>query len=410
MIRTTMWIYPWDIIDMGAETVLRELIDDSHVGGLSIATSYHAGRFLQPRSPRRKVYFPEDGTIYFEPDMSLYRDSTMKPQVSSTVSRASGGRDVLRELSALRAKRGFTLNGWTVCLHNTRLGMLHPDACTQNAFGDRNFYNLCPSSPLSISYLSALVKDLTEHYILDSLELESPNFMGFAHEFHHEKDGVGLTTYGDFLLSLCFCPECMKKAAAAGADPVRARDSVRRRLDAVFERDVPAQELGFVEKGVDGFADDPELRRYLAWRFAPVTELCRLLRASAAPRTRIYFLSLVTGRAWLQGIDVQSVSRECDGMVVCAYDSGPDQVYRDIREAASRAAPGTYLAAGFRVFHPETQGAGELKQKVRQAVAAGAQGLNFYNYGLIPRSRLAWIRESIDAAGAAAAPAGGGAR
>jgi hypothetical protein len=29
----------------------------------SDATSYHAGRFLQLRSPMQKAYFPEDGTV-----------------------------------------------------------------------------------------------------------------------------------------------------------------------------------------------------------------------------------------------------------------------------------------------------------------------------------------------------------
>ena len=40
--------------------------------------------------------------------------------------------------------------------------------------------------------------------------------MGFAHEYHHEKDGVGLTPEDDFLLSLCFCPACLARAAEAG--------------------------------------------------------------------------------------------------------------------------------------------------------------------------------------------------
>lgn len=393
MIGTTMWIYPWDILDIGAEAVLQEL-KQTGIGGLSIATSYHAGRFLQPRSPRRKVYFPEDGTIYFEPDMHAWRGSLLKPQVSSMI---ADGKDVLRELEGLRGKHGLTLNGWTVCLHNTRLGMLFPDACTQNAFGDRNFYNLCPSNPLCVSYLSALVKDLTHRYSLDSLELESPNFMGFAHEFHHEKDGVGLTAQGDFLLSLCFCPECVARASARGVDAERARDSVRRRLDAVFERDVPAEENDFIEKGIEGFAADPALHDFLRWRFSPVTDLCRTLRQIANPSTRLYFLSLVTQRAWLQGIDVEAIGRVCDGLVVCVYDSPPDQVYDDISEAAGKVGPGKYLSAGFRVFHPETSGPMDLAAKVAQAVRAGARGLNFYNYGLIPKSRLSWIKDGIAA-------------
>ena len=42
--------------------------------------------------------------------------------------------------------------------------------------------------------------------------------MGFAHEFHHEKDGVGLTAEDDFALSLCFCDSCIARAAKAGVD------------------------------------------------------------------------------------------------------------------------------------------------------------------------------------------------
>ncbi|MCK5573935.1 MAG: hypothetical protein KAJ12_14290 [Bacteroidetes bacterium] len=33
---------------------------------VSLASSYHAGKFLAPRNPRRKVVFLQDGTIYFE--------------------------------------------------------------------------------------------------------------------------------------------------------------------------------------------------------------------------------------------------------------------------------------------------------------------------------------------------------
>ncbi len=393
MIRSTMWIYPWDIIDIGVDEVLDEVMTEAKVGGLSIATAYHAGRFLQPRSPRRKVYFPEDGTVYFEPDAKAYRESLLKPVVSSVVSE---GRDILRELEGRRRKRGFTLNGWTVCLHNTRLGMLHPEATTRNAYGDSNYYNLCPSNPLNVSYLAALVKDLTSRYSLDSVELESPNFMGFAHEYHHEKDGVGLTDYGDFLMSLCFCDDCMKKARDCGVDAKAAQDTVRRLLDQVLERETPISDPGFVARGIDGFADHAALRGFLAWRFTPVTELCSGLRAAASPSTAVYFLSLVTQRAWLHGIDIGAIGRVCDGLVVCAYDSPAPKVARDIAEAYHTMPADRYLSAGFRVFHPETRGPDDLRAKVTEAVRVGAKGLNFYNFGLIPRARLAWVRAAVE--------------
>ncbi len=115
------------------------------------------------------------------------------------------GGDVLGELVRRRDAGGLRVSCWTVCLHNTRLGLFHPDAVTRNAFGDPNYYNLCPSHPDARAYVRTLVADVTQRYRPDVVELESPSFMGFAHEFHHEKDGVGLPPEDDFLLSLCFC-------------------------------------------------------------------------------------------------------------------------------------------------------------------------------------------------------------
>lgn len=393
MTRTTIWTYPWDVLDIGAEEVLQEILDEMGLGGISLATSYHAGRFLQPRSPKRKVYFPEDGTIYFEPKMSRYRRSRIKPKVSSLVAEGS---DVLRTLAEHRRRRNYTLNGWTVCLHNTRLGMERPEISTQNVFGDRNYYNLCPANPDSRAYITALVEDLTTSYHLDSIELESPNFMGFAHEFHHEKDGVGLTTEGDFLMSLCFCPHCCSQAEANGVAIEKARESVRRRIMKILESPLPMTLAdGFVAKGLDNFDDDTDLAAFLRWRFEPVTDLCAAIRGSADAATAVYFLSLVTGAAWLQGIDVQAIGEVCDGLVVCAYDSSPAQVSSDIADARRLVPEAKYLSAGFRVFPGETSGPEELAKKVQRAVDSGAEGLNFYNYGLIPKARLQWIGSAL---------------
>ena len=63
----SMWTYAWDLLDIGYDAALGEIRDRAGANSVSLATSYHAGRFVQPRSPKRKVYFPEDGTIYFHP-------------------------------------------------------------------------------------------------------------------------------------------------------------------------------------------------------------------------------------------------------------------------------------------------------------------------------------------------------
>src|SRR6201999_818641 len=107
-------------------------------------------------------------------------------------------------------------------------------------FNDPNYYNLCPSNPDARAYVCALVEDVTHAYRPDIVELESPSFMGFAHEYHHEKDGVGLAAEDDFLLSLCFCPSCVAGAAKAGVDAEAARKYVGQWVVQVRERELPA--------------------------------------------------------------------------------------------------------------------------------------------------------------------------
>ena len=52
----------------------------------------------------------------------------------------------------------MAVNVWLVLLHNTRLGMAHPDAVVRNAFGDPYFYNLCPSAPDARAYAIGLAQ------------------------------------------------------------------------------------------------------------------------------------------------------------------------------------------------------------------------------------------------------------
>ena len=86
---------------------------------VTIAGSYHAGKFLRPHGKAGKVYFPEDGTVYFNADPSRY--GAIKPVANGLL----GERDVLRELVD---DGSMAVNVWLVLLHNTRLGMAHPDA------------------------------------------------------------------------------------------------------------------------------------------------------------------------------------------------------------------------------------------------------------------------------------------
>jgi hypothetical protein len=385
-----MWTYSWDILDLGYDTVLGELRDRAGLDCVSLASSYHAGRFLQARSPKRKAYFPEDGTVYFRPNPARWEGLAIQPKLADVI----GEGDVLAELIRRRDQGGLKVSCWTVCLHNTRLGMLHPGAVTRNAFGDANYYNLCPSNPDARAYVCALVEDMTHAYRPDVVELESPSFMGFAHEFHHEKDGVGLTAEDDFALSLCFCESCMTRAKKAGVEAEAARRLIAQWIVETCERERPAPRFPeFPAGGLDTFRRFPALHEFLLWRREPVTSLIAEIRARAHPDSRVVLIDLADG--WLGGCDLAEIGKVCDGAILCVYALKPEQGAAVIRMGRAALGPDKFLGAGFRLFNREVEGAGDLTAQVGACVAAGANALNFYNYGLIPAQRLDWIRAAV---------------
>jgi hypothetical protein len=388
----SMWTYPWDIQDQGVEGTFRDLRDRAGLNTVSLATSYHAGRFLQPRSPAQKAYFPEDGTVYFTPDESLWTDKPIRPLKAQNVSVRG---DMLKALVEERDRGGMNVSCWTVCLHNTRLGMLHSNHLTRNAFGNPNYYNLCPSSPEARDYVVTLVKDVTTRYKPDMLELESPNFMGFAHEYHHEKDGVGMNDEDDFLLSLCFCDHCMQRASAAGVPMEEAKRIVTGFIAEMCEREIPSKQFDtFPAAGIDAFKAWPALHAFLQWRTEPITSLIREIKDNADPATKIVLIDLKDG--WRGGVDLEAIGKVCDGAILCCYFMPPAETAALMQAGRAALGPDKYLGAGFRVFYPEITSAEDLAGRAKAAIEGGADGINFYNYGLIPAKRLNWVREAVD--------------
>lgn len=388
----SMWSYPWDLVDCGIENALDDM-QNNGLTGVSMITSYHAGRFLCVRSPKRKIYFPEDGVLYYPTDLKRFEGLRMQPKVAEFVREHPS---FWNELLTAADKRNMTVSGWTVCLHNTRLGMAYPDACVHNAFGDTVYYNQCPSNPDVRAYMCALVDDLTTHLPLHALELESMNFMGHAHEFHHEKDGIGLTGLQDFLLSLCFCDSCIKRAKADGVDILPARATVKRWLTEMCNQDTaPQTDEAFMREGYSFFRDTPEVYTFLKWRSTVITTLMDEVHQTIGGRSKLYFLSLLPhSRSWLFGVDLKAISGLCEGAVVCSYDSSAAQADADLKESKRDFAPGAELLIGMRCFMPEYASAEAFAQKVKVAQQNKVNGFLFYNYGLIPPSHLRWARSA----------------
>ena len=71
MTYRAMYTYTWDLAERELGAVADEILGLG-LNTITLATSYHAGKFLRPRGKTGKVYFPEDGTAYFRTDPSRY--------------------------------------------------------------------------------------------------------------------------------------------------------------------------------------------------------------------------------------------------------------------------------------------------------------------------------------------------
>ncbi len=129
-----IYTYAWDLAEAGVKTAIAEF-QGLGLNTVTYAGSYHAGKFLRPHGKTGKVYFPEDGTVYYKADPKNY--GAIKPVANSILRE----RDVLRELCEAK---DIAVNVWLVLLHNTLLGTAHPGATVANAFGDRYIYSLVP--------------------------------------------------------------------------------------------------------------------------------------------------------------------------------------------------------------------------------------------------------------------------
>lgn len=381
-LSASMWIYLWDLVDEGYDSVLGRL-KDRGLTSISLATAYHAGKFLAPHNPRRKVMFLEDGTVYFRPTISKYGKIT--PIVNSLVGQ---GHD-LAEAKKYADHAGMQTRSWVVCCHNTPLGTAYPAIAMRNVFGDSLPHNLCPSQPQLRTYLRALVGDIAAHGV-DTIELEAMQFQGYTHGFHHEREGLALTPALRFLLGLCFCDACLQRAGTAGVAMTRVQEFTRTTLDNFFASPGPTiSRYGSMDTlPVDLF--EPLFR----WRVSVIISLVEELM-EAAGSTKLRPMMSVDPASWkLLSTDPGRVASITGGVLGLGYVKDGAALRLPLAGLQS-AVGGRQLTVGVQVGLPESGGRAEFLDRMKTARQMGVRSFNFYNYGFIPLENLEWIRESV---------------
>lgn len=380
MMRRAMYLYAWDLQEEGVAEVTARL-RGAGLDTVSLALTYHAGKFLRPHAPRRKVYFPEDGTVYFRPDLSRY--GRIKPRVNSQV----GAFDALHELD--RHAPDLRLVGWTVGLHNTPLGLEHPDLTSRNAYGDPLYNSLCPSQPHVRDYLVALCVDLGASHRLAEVMIETPGWQAFRHGHHHEFELVELSNRTETLLGMCFCDACRAGARAAGIDADGLAAATRRELDRFFATgEAPATD----------HANDPDWLALHEWRAGGVTGLVKEVRAELDRSVGLAVIPTAqtpNHLCWIEGSNLGQLGRAADRLEIPAYQRGLEAIGKDIGAVRREAGEAAHLGFILRPTWPHLAGADELTSAVRMVADAGAQAIAFYNYGHMRLASLDWIRDAL---------------
>lgn len=401
---TSIYSYPWDVRDETPQAFCANVREKLGVDTISLAVSYHAGKLILPHNPRRRVYYPEDGSIYFRPDPTAFARSPIKPRVSTLAQEE----DMLASLCSVAGNNGLSVIAWTVCLHNTRLGMAYPDYAPRNAFGDTAITYLCPSHEAVRAYTCALASDLARRYPLRAIQLEAAHHMPFVHGFHHEMQQVPVTPTVQVLLGLCFCPACLELARASGVDGERVRDYVRTQVEQCLqsEEDTVGDEAwsrDYWREQIDG-----ELERYFALRTESVQHLLgevhqavhavssvpvHLQDPSANGVQHLSSLDL----SWLSGLENPPRTGTADGVAMLGYIADQSIFQREVDIYCERVLPTIPLEVGLRPARPDCTSAQELAAKVAYCAQKQVSGISFYNYGMMPESRMRWIKDALAA-------------
>jgi hypothetical protein len=383
-----IYTYAWDLAEVGVAAVVDEFL----ALGLDIVTiagSYHAGKFLRPHGVGGKVYFPDDGTVYFNADHSRY--GAIKPVANGLLRDG----DVLRQLTE---DRRMATNVWLVLLHNTRLGMAHPDAVVRNAFGDPYYYNLCPSAPAARAYAVGLARDVTESYAVSGLSLEAPGFTPYAHGYHHEFALNKPNRWLDSRLGLCFCDHCVAAAEQKGIDARRLKAQNAADISAYLDSDVDYPDDMAEAFWVADVAGGGDLRRYLDFRSSVVTSLVAEIRAAVRKDVTIAVIPSVarpTGGAWYEGTDLKALAGVTGCIEACFYEPSAARVKADLFDLKRRLEGTGKLRGILRPAYPDLSSKGEFLAAVAALRVGGVTELAFYNWGHLRRANLAWIADAL---------------
>jgi hypothetical protein len=381
---STMYMYAWDLSDEGLDEVLGR-IGDWGVDAIAMASSYHTGYFIHSHNPNHKMYFAEDGVVYFQPDERYFESTDLKPKVAA-VSRTT---DWFEAAGERLDRYGLRMMAWTVCTHNSRLGAAHPGHVVRNVYGDAYTHALCPSSSHVRRYVLGLCQNLAAEYPLHAVQLEAPGFRGMEHGHHHERYGTPLRPLETWLMSLCFCESCQDRASALDLDLSPIAQGVEAHMNRYFET-APLAPPGSP-------ATRNEMLEYLP-RLAEMESFRAEVESSLVQEIAESLHTLGDTRLFALEGHRPDYMPHVDGFTANCYGRRPNETGQVVRTQRRLVGNERELAAGFGVGFNAVLSPGEMSDVVAAAASAGASGVSFYNYSEAPMRALERIKPALEMA------------
>ncbi|MFI0236888.1 hypothetical protein [Streptomyces sp. NPDC016845] len=382
--KVSAFVYPWDV---NGDPDAARRIADLGVQQVTLAAAYHSTRALTPRHPHHRIVTAEHASVLYPVDEQRWHGKPLGPYAAGDW--APG--DAYGEAAAALADAGLDVHTWVVLAHNSRLGADHPDTSVRNAYGDRYPWAPCIAQPATRTYLVDLAAEAATRPGALGTELESLGWYGLAHLHAHDKTaGVGLGEAGQYLMSVCFCPDCEQGYAQQDLNSAELQASVRTALEPLWrghaaddgwptvEKLLGAETAAATRAHRDATARSLQEAAVAAVREAAPPGFQVLLHADPVP----YHCGANAG------VDPAHILSVADGVVVpCTGGAG---LVRPFAEQGRGVVAANLTVVGGMGGSP-----GTLAEDARAARDLGANELRLYHAGLASDADLAMVTEAL---------------
>jgi hypothetical protein len=378
--RRAIRVFAWDLADEGLEDVLDRLADCRY-DGIHLALAYHGGRFYCPHNPRHAIVHAPDGALYFQPLLSCYEEIVphAHPQYGS-------GALVARAIERAH-ERGFSLTAWIVLFNNMTLSAEYPEHACRNALGDVLEGTLCPARPAVREYAQALIEDLAHRVGVDAIEMEDFAFPSHSAYVGASWRSIEIGPNLGYLMSLCFCDECRRKAEENDIDADGLVLQVERMIRQGLSGDVGDRRLG------DEIADPYHLvSRYAKTRFETITSLLDDLsqQIDGAPTALQVVLREDPDAVWRWGLEPHVLRQRGVRATIRADHRFAKVTGAFVARYAEVLQLGDNLAVDVPLACPDGDRSLSPPAIMEACAAAGVDRFVFSSYGLATFDMLDW--------------------